>query len=466
MKRWLSYTIILVIILMSSLLIRTIFSMYIGLYVDETNYVFCSLTYDWHNFLGGRVYSSLLAPLLTRSFFILENQTGLRLFNIFTGILTVLAIYLLGKKIHKDVGLLAAILATFSSMLIYVSATVRFEGPSITFLLFRLYFLLLAFEKNKYYFLSVPLFILSFLMKYNSIIIIIPILVYYLIKKPFERKHITANLFSILFFIAIYFSSQLQHLNTLLDVTQALHINQNANNFFLIFLTLSPLVLTTPIILFKRKDFKNKDLFSLCYFITFISVFVFTFVGTAVFLPIYLSFVFPFAILACSTILAHSRIGYVVAAIVCIVMVLNIFSVIDIPLSRQHFYGYPDWRPAAEWLKINADTNDKIIASHPSPLWFYTTNHFNKSVDCTVDMLTIKNDFEFYFSAAITNSTDLRNGIYRYVITFKPVNKDTNTWTLLDTDTLHQNMDKFVQVFSYNDGPYNVHIYEFINQSV
>jgi|GEM_PF-6989880 len=449
-----------------SFVIRILFSNQIGLYTDEVNIVVCKPQFNSENFLGGKMYAwSFLGPYLVQLFFVIENQIGARMFNLICGMLTLLILYLIGRKILKNAGIFVLFFGAFSSMLIYVSATIRFEGPMILFLLLGFYFILKSFEDTKNYLFTSILFIISFLFKYLAVIPIITTLVFYFITKPKERKFLFLVSLFVFSFIFLYFMLQFEHLKVLFLTTQILHTGKNyLQNFEISILTMSPFFVLVPLSYFRKKmSSEIHNFLVLCSLNVLVMILFFTFMGSEhpFFLPIYLSMAFPFLSLIAGIILALTKCkkiySYFVMIVICSIMIQNIFLFSSIPLGREWYYAYPNWKPAAEWLK-NQENYTKLIATHPAALWFYLSGHprmMKGGIDCKDDMNIIETqNSKIIFSHIITDQNLYQ---FDYIITFRPT-IPCASWTLLDSAVINENFHKFLLVYSYTDGPYNVSI--------
>ena len=129
------------------------------------------------------------------------NEWGVRLPAVFWGILSIVGIFLLSKKLfNSKIGLLTMFLFSISPWHLQYSRASFEVTMLLSFLIFGTYFFLKGLEKNRYFFISIILFVSSIYI-YSTAVVFAPLLALLLTiiygKQIFKTKPITIALLAI-----------------------------------------------------------------------------------------------------------------------------------------------------------------------------------------------------------------------------------------------------------------------------
>ena len=145
----------------------------------------------------------LISILFAFSYFIKHSVISASVITALLGALGVLFIFLVGRKLYNEkVGILAALILTFTPYIIQNSNYLLTDVPVSTLLIISFYFALFR-EKKLMIFLSGLFLGLSILMKFDAVLMILVFLVYfYLYRKELNRNKLI--LFILGFFIVMF----------------------------------------------------------------------------------------------------------------------------------------------------------------------------------------------------------------------------------------------------------------------
>lgn len=133
------------------------------------------------------------------------NEWGVRLPAVFWGIVSIIGIFLLGKKLFGDkIGLISMFLMSISPWHLQYSRASFEVTMLLSFIIFGVYFFLLGINRNKYFFPAVVLFVSSIYI-YSTAVVFIPLLIVLLLITYWNqiRKTGIETLFLIVLTIAI-----------------------------------------------------------------------------------------------------------------------------------------------------------------------------------------------------------------------------------------------------------------------
>jgi len=237
-----------------------------------------------------------------------------------------------------------------------------------------------------------------------------------------------------------------------------------------IFDTLMPtLIILSPILAIGVISFRNMEKDMTVVWMVPVAVTLIYFITTLpnyIFYNQYLTVIVPFLALAVGR-LAESlekKVLQVAMGVFIVVNMLNSFSLIKYPLDPIFLWATPDWRPGSQYLKMNADEGEKILATQHAAIWFYMekkhgmVTKLNNLNELTTKLVTSEN---IVIENTATNE-DVAGilGNYEYILYF---NAETRipAWTLYLSDNVRMAIESQAYRSNYyNSTPYYVSVYK------
>ncbi len=409
---------------------------------------------------------SVLFGIVFKIFYALtENKFfALRSFSIISGVLTVIFTFLLAKKLFgMRVALISSNMLFSSGLFIFLSRFALYYIPKLPLVIGAYYF---ALGKNKKPIIAGLFLAFAFLVRYDSILSFIPIIIYYSFK---DRRALAKFLIVPTVIVVPYIFAQWGNVSYIL-FSEANGSNQKIPLLEFIFdFVVANIFLLLPLMLFAGRFVKSAELkIILLNFLFYFSYYI-------VFLRwaehyIFNSFVFMAWSLSILAGISLSRlknkvvVPYIVIAV--IITFLNVQGLTDFPLSNAKFFGsYPDWSRAISF--VEGLENSSIALQQPAVFWFVLAEDFSRGVkhyflyeeNNSRFFGYYHNNITLYHSAFLADSTKIND--IDYIISAKPVeNISFWPWTLSEGDGISSADKRVVQ--AYRDSVFGVEIFEVI----
>lgn len=166
---------------------------YSHFYGDETKTLYIDKTQVASDFL----LSQRKGPMQFIVVWFMEKVTGghsefwVRLPFAFAGVLSVLALYLLTRKLFgKRAAVISSFLYTASGFSVAFSRIAQYQSFLVLLGLLSVYFFIKGFENKKYFLISSLLFAISFLFHYDTVFYLVPILILSYLYAGKDRSHL------------------------------------------------------------------------------------------------------------------------------------------------------------------------------------------------------------------------------------------------------------------------------------
>ena len=141
-----------------------------------------------------------------------------RILSIIISVLTIIPLYYLIKNFFKkEIAIVAASLFIFSPKIIE-NSILGITDPLFIFCI-SLSIMFIFVKKSKYYFLSYVLVGLAFIVRQEGMLMLIPIIIYFIIKKDFRQKIILKLGIGLFLFFVIAYTADLLFLNDMDEIT-------------------------------------------------------------------------------------------------------------------------------------------------------------------------------------------------------------------------------------------------------
>jgi 4-amino-4-deoxy-L-arabinose transferase-like glycosyltransferase len=376
-------------------------------------------------------------------------QTGRFVVLLFSAGALFILYKLLKKFFSKKIALLSTILFSIMPLILYDSITVMTDIPYTFFFLLAMYFYLKAFDTKqcKYFIFAAVTVALSFLTKWNSILIVPIIFIYALLEKRSQMKNVIISIVFIFLIISPYlfiiwktglagipFISSLKISATAKANPQFTSVEGWTYYFDALasyYFTLPVLIATVLALVFyatqKEKHWKLLIIWFLTYYLFF------TFLSNKE--PRYMMPLIPTLLIPLSYFILSEK-GKMLVGITIVIIALIGYSTYQ--LISQTFYYNPDFIPIA---KATLQSNGNILVAD-EPGWFYSSQFIFTLA--SLDKNISKTVYRSCSLQSLSLDNLLSNYGIGYVIVSKPTDIDIGNVALVESSSNLQLINQFV----------------------
>lgn len=390
-------------------------------------------------------------------------QTG-RFVVLLFSVGTLVVLYMFLKKFfNKKITLLSTILFSIMPLVFYNSITVMTDIPYTFFFILSMYLYLKAFDtkQRKYFILAAISVSLSFLTKWNGILIVPIIFVYAFLEKRSQMKNVILSIILIFLILSPYLLVVWKTGLARIPFISSLEISATAKanpqytsveGWVYYFDALASYYFTLPVLIAailalifyatqKKRYWKLLIIWFLTYYLFF------TFLSNKE--PRYMMPLIPTLLIPLSYFMISEKIKMLVGIVIVIVALIG-YSTYQ--LISQTFYYNPDFTPVAK--ATLQSSGNVLVADEPS--WFYSSQFIFTLA--SLDKNTSKTVYRACSLQSISLGDLLSNYGVRYVIVSKPTDRDTGNVALIESSNL-----QLINQFTTNTT--NVYLYAYSNQT-